>query len=328
MLPKLVRYACFYIMILLAHSTCVAAKDGMKKVPFLPGDKIRKDWIEPEGNFNTLVIPIRKLGNLIVVEAKIDDQFGNFILDTGAPWLVLNSTYFTNTYATESTFEGVTGEGGTVMRTRIKQLQIRSLVYKDLEPDVVSLRHLENKRGIKILGLLGMNLLKRLEWELDLKEDILILRKLGKGGVPLDAATAIPDSTKPSLQMEIDTRDNRIVVNAACASKKLSFILDTGAEINVLSDNISRKVLETFKNQRKIKLNGSGLASAEVFAGTLNEVIIGTKSFQNMAFILTNFGNSFNRSVDGILGYDWFSMGRLKVNMQRKELSFYLYTNE
>src|SRR5690242_9151111 len=40
------------------------------------------------------IIPFNRIGNLIVVKAKVDTVEGNFILDTGAPGLVLNLTYF------------------------------------------------------------------------------------------------------------------------------------------------------------------------------------------------------------------------------------------
>src|ERR1700761_1873089 len=48
----------------------------------------------PTGDFKTLVVPIKKAGNLIIVEAQVDTVEGNFVLDTGAPYLVLNETYF------------------------------------------------------------------------------------------------------------------------------------------------------------------------------------------------------------------------------------------
>src|SRR5678809_194712 len=45
---------------------------------------------------NSCVIPFNRVGNLIVLKAKADTTEGNFILDTGAPGLVLNLTYFRN----------------------------------------------------------------------------------------------------------------------------------------------------------------------------------------------------------------------------------------
>jgi len=48
----------------------------------------------PYGDFETLIVPIKRAGNLIIVEAQIDTLEGNFVMDTGAPYLVLNATYF------------------------------------------------------------------------------------------------------------------------------------------------------------------------------------------------------------------------------------------
>src|SRR5215207_700895 len=43
---------------------------------------------------SSCIIPFNRVGNLIVIKAKVDTTEGNFILDTGAPHLVLNLTYF------------------------------------------------------------------------------------------------------------------------------------------------------------------------------------------------------------------------------------------
>src|ERR1043165_8521915 len=43
---------------------------------------------------SSVEIPFIRAGNLILIQAKADTLDGNFILDTGAPKLVLNTTYF------------------------------------------------------------------------------------------------------------------------------------------------------------------------------------------------------------------------------------------
>src|SRR5688572_15324204 len=40
------------------------------------------------------VIPFSRAGNLILIRARADTTEGSFILDTGAPGLILNMTYF------------------------------------------------------------------------------------------------------------------------------------------------------------------------------------------------------------------------------------------
>ncbi len=46
------------------------------------------------GSLSSIVIPLKQAGRLFLIEARIDDQEGNLIFDTGATGLVLNRTYF------------------------------------------------------------------------------------------------------------------------------------------------------------------------------------------------------------------------------------------
>jgi predicted aspartyl protease len=50
-----------------------------------------------------IVIPLVRVSNLFMVEATVDGQTGNFVLDTGAPGLVLNQTYFDGGKLAEAT---------------------------------------------------------------------------------------------------------------------------------------------------------------------------------------------------------------------------------
>src|SRR6476469_529605 len=62
-----------------------------------------------------LTIPIKRSQNLILLEGEIDGQQGNFILDTGAPYLVLNQTYFRDYIHEKQTEEasGINGDAET-----------------------------------------------------------------------------------------------------------------------------------------------------------------------------------------------------------------------
>ncbi|NTW26393.1 MAG: hypothetical protein HGA37_16960, partial [Lentimicrobium sp.] len=65
---------------------------------------------EPMGDFQTVVIPLKRAGRLFLIEARIDDQEGNLIFDTGASGLVLNRTYFRKYAAYEKAAGGgITG---------------------------------------------------------------------------------------------------------------------------------------------------------------------------------------------------------------------------
>jgi hypothetical protein len=93
------RAICLYLLLLIPYNgdlckgKCYASSATYPPHLFLKVPAIEPDP-EPYGDFKTLIVPFKKVGNLIVVEAQIDSVYGNFILDTGAPGLVLNKTYF------------------------------------------------------------------------------------------------------------------------------------------------------------------------------------------------------------------------------------------
>ncbi|NQX92801.1 MAG: hypothetical protein HRT74_11885 [Flavobacteriales bacterium] len=56
----------------------------------------------PLGFEETVDLPLIRAGKLLLIEAEVDGVKGNFIFDTGAPYLVLNETYFRNVVKLDS----------------------------------------------------------------------------------------------------------------------------------------------------------------------------------------------------------------------------------
>lgn len=76
------------------------------------------------------------------------------MFDTGASKLVLNRTYFRNNLLpVEEPSGNVTGNVGKVDQMRVRRLEFSGLYYENLVADVINLGHIENRRGVKILGL-------------------------------------------------------------------------------------------------------------------------------------------------------------------------------
>ena len=139
-----------YLLILPLLLFCFAAQATEVSVPDV--DKGFDDPI-PQGDFDELFIPLKRVQNLFLIEARVDSLVGNFILDTGAPHLVLNKTYFSGGRLAEGNTAsyGITGGGSTVLNTTIDSLILQELFYTNVDADIVNLGHLEDARGVKIL---------------------------------------------------------------------------------------------------------------------------------------------------------------------------------
>lgn len=281
---------------------------------------------QPGHSFNTLIIPIKRINNLIVIEAKIDTVIGNFILDTGSPYLILNKTYFRESWTAEnllaSNAAGSIAE--PIMRTNAHNLAIKELFFPKLNADLSDLGHIENQRGIKILGLLGISLFTSFEMVIDLNKDVLYLHRLDKtGAVPLKEKLV---TSEPILKLPFRLSQNIITLDATIAGKKLIFCFDTGAETNTLSNLIPNKVLQSFTLLKQTQLLGTGGSRGEVLLGTIDETTLGTKTFKNMHFAITKLealSNGYGRTIHGILGNNFLVKGIISINFVKKELCLY-----
>ncbi len=308
-----------------------AMGDSLHMHLLLPRNEKGIDDPMPQGNFDVLAIPLKRVQNLYLIEARADSVKGNFILDTGAPRLVLNKTYFTTGRpAPGSSQFGITGGANSVLNTTIDSLVISDLFYTRVDADIVNLGHLENARGVRILGLLGSSLFNNMEMELDLKNDLLYVYKIDAEGNRIAAA----DQSNPDLELDLQIYNDILLVDGKIGNKKLRFCLDTGAEKNVLSDAVSNKVLSHFTLTKSGSLTGSGGSGTLVLNGVVDSLIIGTRSFEQMPFLLTNLSYLelvYGTSLSGILGYDFFAQGKVIINVRKQKLSMYFYkpdTNE
>jgi predicted aspartyl protease len=273
------------------------------------------------GGLESVVIPLKRIGNLFMIEAKIDNEVGNFLFDTGASQLVLNSTYFRK-YITldETEARGITGLTGAIRRTRIKKMQVAGLLYENVIADVTELGHIENRRGVKVLGLFGLSLLKNMEMVIDLSHNELKLYRLDKAGNRIGARN---EEFRADLTQKVVEYHNVLFIKARIGGKELDFCLDTGAESNVLNCYAPKKVLNTVTILRRSDMMGVGSGEAEVLYGNLNDFSMGERSIPDMQVIVASLNalaESYGYPIDGMLGYDFFAKGKVCINLVKNEL--------
>jgi predicted aspartyl protease len=285
----------------------------------IPGARIGKPG--PMGELESVVIPLKRVGKLFLIEGKIDNITGNFLFDTGSAQLVLNSTYFRK-YMTTTDEEGggITGATGAVFRTQVKRLDVAGLVYNDIQADVTDLGHIENRRGVKVLGLFGVCMLKGLEMVIDINHNELRLYRLDKTGNRMAVRT---NEFRADVTEKVTFYHNILFVKVTIGGKILDFCLDTGAESNVLNCYASKKVLSTVTILRRSDLMGIGTGEAEVLLGKLNDFVLGQHSIPNMFTIIASLNAlsaSYGYPIDGMLGYDFFEKGEVCINLVKNEM--------
>jgi len=272
---------------------------------------------------NRLVLPFKRVGNLILIEANVDGVFGDFIFDTGAPHLVLNKKYFPKAPLLASIEgAGVTGGISTVIQSKVKNIDFGGLAYENVNVDLIDLTHLEDRKGERIFGLLGINLFSKFEIIIDYENASLTFHLLGKKGVRLmqDSLTSMIDSL-PIIALEINHKV--IVVKGEINEKRLRFCLDTGAETNVVNANLSKKVLDGIEITSKVNIRGTGAQRSEALLGNIKTLKIGSQEFVGLRTSVMNMNSIsqvYGTTIDGMLGYDFLSQSKVAINFYKGEL--------
>jgi len=282
----MLRIYCLFFLLFTALCSGAVGKNHIHPIPgniSFPGARFIDP--DPTGDFNTLVIPIKRVSNLIVIEAKVDTMEGNFILDTGAPYLVLNQTYFRDLpHHNDQDAGGINGEAGA-FQTDIRNFNIAELHFDRLQADVTDLSGIENSRNIKVLGLLGTKLFAKFAITVDLFQNQLYIHKLDKNGEIPAAEQPYHD---PILKVPFYLADDAILFKASVNDNTMWFAFDTGAETNLIDYRQAKKLMPTLQIINRSKLTGIGGSSFEVIYAHFDKLEVGGRAFINNKVIITS----------------------------------------
>ena len=275
-------------------------------------------------DINTIYIPFTLVGQLIMVQAKVDTVAGYFMLDTGSEKLVLNKEYFAaGTDGRVVAAVGNTGMVSAVVEKRVDSIQLDQLVIHDLNAHLVDLHHIELKKNVRMIGILGYEVYKDFEVFIDFQNRVIVLTRVNKKGIRIDTLAPFE---MPTDSLNFDLRHNLIVVETKINSVKLDMILDSGAELNLVDRKVNRRVLDNFTIIKRVNLLGVGQKQVEVLAGVMNDVHCGSQYSQKMNTLLTSMdeiNSAFGVNLQGVLGYEFLKNRRVLINYQKRKLYFF-----
>jgi hypothetical protein len=277
------------------------------------------DWACDE---DSITIPLLRAGRLFLIEATVDNEKGYLVFDTGASEIVLNKTYFRDYDAIANhSSGGITGSLTNVDKIAVEKLEICGLKFKDVIADVINLGHIENRRGVKILGLIGFGMIKDFEVVFNPSLGQLQLYKIDKKGERVNTSS---EKFVPDFKSSFDFKNNILFLKTAFNGKNLRFCFDTGAETNVIDRYAPKNVLNCITITRRSTLSGAGSSTSEVLFGTMNGFPFGPNILNEMETIITNLdplSEAYGTKIDGMLGYSFLSKGVICINFVKKEFA-------
>jgi predicted aspartyl protease len=266
--------------------------------------------------------PARVLNGLLLVEAEVDGRRGNFLLDTGAPALVLNKREFAAP-ATETTLAaagstGVNGKMAGMSYHLVQKFNWQGISFQQKEVPTLDLASLEKKLdGLPLLGLIGYNVLSQYAVTLDYRAGQVRLRQPDPAAAPPPALMRVPFTMSGHLP----------VVALTVGGQTFQVGVDCGAQANLLDQQYQAGLARELRKTSTAQLSGADAAARAVTTARLPEVrLAGPLVFRRQATVfadMAHLNQNPNRApLQGLVGYPLLSQYCPTIDYVNKQLYF------
>jgi hypothetical protein len=279
------------------------------------------------GTKEIITVPVQlSENNMLIAEAKINGKVRKFIIDSGAPSLILNSKHAKSEKADSiknSAALGAQGVNSSISGmdiTKIPEFDLYGIKIKNQDVLTMDLSHLERALGIEIYGLIGYQVYKDYDMLFDYENNTVVFIQ--------------PDHTSDYLknnynqntiaETPIEMRQHIPYVQGTIENQTLTFGIDNGAGSNLISESFWELLKKQVKNVETAELKGAG-ESRDVKSGILKEIIIGNKKFENTQTVfndISHLNTGKEASLDGLIGYEILSKQKTLLSFRNKRLLF------
>lgn len=267
-------------------------------------------------------VPFKMAGNLIAVPVTINGEEKMFLLDSGAPVVVLNSKYLPKredgSRALANT-QGVNGQISGMDIHQIESLEFGGLRMENEDLLSMELGHLEDQLDFEIHGLIGYELIKSHDLLFDYDNQTLTL---------LDPAHLDQYTDNFLHKQNIDKVDFELqghipVFKGQVAGKSYTFGLDCGAESNLMESKLHQELQSSLRRSSEDELVGADNHPVMVQKGELKKLSLGNTTFKNSPTMfndMSHLNDGYHLSLDGLLGYPVLSGQQTLLSYSRNEL--------
>lgn len=256
------------------------------------------------------VTSFRLAEGLMVVKAAVNQKVGNYIVDTGSPVLVLNTTP-----SRGATIQAM----GISDKVEVKAIQVQQFNWtgiqrQDVDAFALDMSHLEMATTIDIAGIIGYDVLKDYQVFLDYSNRKIELLSFDK-----EKTNMLP----PAVVIPFKLHGHLPIVKIRIGNKKLRLAIDTGSEVNILHDEYEEAIISNLNSAKfEEEIQGVDQKIKLVDATIVEQTKIRNASIRDMKYIFTDLSHlqANHLDIDGILGYPFLRSGKLLINYKKRKI--------
>lgn len=273
---------------------------------------VRTEQIEVRFNYSMAKIPMFINNGMVFVKANLNDQQRIFMLDSGAPMLIINQKNIEENTMQAASVAGAFHVGSVIA----EHFSWAGIEYRKIEAVSVDLSHLESSTHLDIAGLIGYDILKNYEVFLDYEQQQLALLNPGKG--------KLLQATSPKETIDFTLDQHLPVLEVSIGGQTLRFAMDTGAGANLIDQKYQQLLAEgSFIAGEQETLRGVDQVVRPVTAAIVHDTQMGNLHLADMKYLFTDLSHlktTTGLKIDGLLGYPFFQMTKCSVNYPKQRL--------
>ena len=263
--------------------------------------------------------PLRLVNGLILVEAEVDGRRGTFLLDSGAPTLVLSQREFpaADTTLATTSGQGINGRMAGASYHVIQTFNWQGISFQDKEVPTLDLSSLESRLGgVALLGIIGYTIFSQYALTLDYRAGLARLRRPGAAAAPA-----------PLMRVPFTLAGHLPVVALTVAGQTFDVGVDCGAQTNLLDQQYAAALAPQLHHAATSRVSGADAASRPATSGQLRAVrLAGPLVFRQQQTVFADVShlnqNSNRARLQGLVGYPLLSQYLTTIDYVNKQLEF------
>ena len=274
----------------------------------------KEDILAVVSTANYTKVPFELVDGLIFVKAELEGRQGNFILDTGAPSLIINDN---NQQGKTEDWQCVTSDIQPRAIT-VNQFQWAGIEKRELEAITLDISHLEKTYKRKVLGVIGYQVFS--------DREILVNARTMQIVILDGQKNYLRRFAEPITTTGFDRQGHLPVIEARAGDKTYFFGFDSGCTANLLDE----KLLDQLPEGAYRMLDQKQLLG---FSGEPQDVmVISTSAFQleylpakDTEYLVTSLAHleASDIHVSGLLGYSFFKNLTFSINYATNQLNIW-----
>lgn len=259
-------------------------------------------------------VPLTIVGKMMLLPGQVDGKSGYFLLDTGAPELILNHRHFPDHLVTDWRVLIDLHHSTTVGRIQVDSFSVGQLYRRQFRAPVTDMFELERLINLPLLGLLGYSVIKDFEVRIDYYASQITVCRLYQQFNPLRPWQDRPaDHVLPfTMSSHLPTLSTRLA-----DGPELRLGLDSGASVNLLHHSIRPVLNKIAISKRSIKYQCIQTTVRRAPYFTIPYLVL--QDAYRIRYWRAAVGDlsQFHKAgveLEGILGANFFQLGKVSIN--------------